>query len=95
MEYRLAEFNNQSLKLKVYDELLVNAGKSIVYNRFDHNRIYAGLSYAVLKGIEVEAGYLNWYQQRPAGDQFYNRHILNFAFIHRIDLMNKRNDSEG
>jgi opacity protein-like surface antigen len=91
MEYRLVGINDQPLKLKVYDELHVNAGKNVMYNRFDQNRIYAGLSYAIMDNLEVEAGYLNWYQQRSAGDQFYNRHILNFAITHRMDLTNKRN----
>jgi long-subunit fatty acid transport protein len=90
IEYRLTDINDQPLKLKVNDELHVNAGKQILYNRFDQNRIYAGLSYALLGNLEVEAGYLNWYQQRSAGDQFYNRHILNVAITHRMDLTNRR-----
>ncbi|MBD1397450.1 DUF2490 domain-containing protein [Pontibacter sp. JH31] len=94
IEYRLADIKEQPVKLKAYDELHINAGKSIVYNRFDQNRIYAGLSYAVSKSLEMEAGYLNWYQQRPVGNLFYNRHIMSFAINHKIDLTNKRKESE-
>lgn len=94
IEYRLADLNAQPLKLKVNDELHINAGKQIIYNRFEQNRIYAGLSYAIMDNLEVEAGYLNWYQQRSAGNQFYNRHILNLVITHRIDLTKKRKDAE-
>lgn len=90
VEYRLAEIKDHALKLKVNDEIHVNAGKNIVYNRFDQNRLYAGLSYAIVNNLEVEVGYLNWYQQRSAGNQFYNRHIINLAITHRIDLTGKR-----
>ncbi|MHC2990361.1 hypothetical protein OB13_01705 [Pontibacter sp. HJ8] len=93
-EYRLTDINEKPLKLKVSNELHINTGKRITYNRFDQNRIYLGLNYAVLKRVSVEAGYLNWYQQRTAGDQFYNRHILNFALSHKIELKRKDTDSE-
>ncbi|MBX0333711.1 DUF2490 domain-containing protein [Pontibacter sp. HSC-14F20] len=94
IEYHLTDIREQPLKLKVSDELLINAGKNIIYNRFDQNRMYAGLNYAILNDLEVEAGYLNWYQQRPAGDQFYNRHIINLTISHRIDLTKKPKDAE-
>ncbi|PVY40496.1 uncharacterized protein DUF2490 [Pontibacter virosus] len=94
IEYRLAEINEQPLKLKLNDEIHVNAGNKIVYNRFDQNRIYAGLSYGVLDNLEVEAGYLHWYQQRAAGNQFYNRHIAQLTISHRIDLTKKQMGAE-
>lgn len=94
IEYRLADLNDLPLKLKVNDELHVNAGLEILYNRFDQNRIYAGLSYAFLENLEVEAGYLNWYQQRTAGNRFYNRHIVQLAITHKIDLSDKRQDTQ-
>lgn len=89
LEYQVASLYNRPLKVKINDEIHLNAGKSITYNRFDQNRIYIGLNYAVHKNINVEVGYLNWYQQRAAGNQFYSRDIINFAINHKIDLKRK------
>jgi hypothetical protein len=76
---------NTALKLKVYDELFINAGTQIVTNVFDQNRIYAGLNYDILKNVSVEVGYLNWFQQRPDG-RFFDRDILRFSVFHKINL---------
>ncbi|WP_299989895.1 DUF2490 domain-containing protein [uncultured Pontibacter sp.] len=94
IEYKLATIRNQPLKLKVNNEVFVNAGKRILYNRFDQNRIYAGVNYAILDNLEFEAAYQHWYQQRRSGYQFYNRHIINLAIYHRIDL-SKKSDKEA
>lgn len=58
------------------DELLVNAGSRILYNVFDQNRVYLGLYSALSPGLTIELGYLNWFQQRQSGRDFYDRHIL-------------------
>lgn len=89
LEYRVANIRNQPLKVKVSDEVFLNAGNKIIYNRFDQNRIYIGLNYAVHKNVNVEAGYLSWFQQRAAGNQFFSRDIINLAISHKIDLKKK------
>ena len=49
---------------------MFNFGKNIVKNVFDQNRIYIGLNYPMNKNLAFEAGYLNWFQQRPLGTDF-------------------------
>ncbi|MFI5204867.1 MAG: DUF2490 domain-containing protein [Flavobacteriales bacterium] len=78
------------LKLRLNDEVHVNAGSGIVRNTFDQNRMYVGLNYQLLKSISVELGYLNWYQQRTSGNQFYDRDIIRFALQHKINLGKKQ-----
>ncbi|AHM63300.1 hypothetical protein D770_25275 [Flammeovirgaceae bacterium 311] len=72
--------------LKLYNEILLNAGKAVQQNLFDQNRIGATLSLKISKHIFTELGYLHWYQQRPAGNAFYNRHIFRFSLIHNLSL---------
>lgn len=60
---------------KMYDELMVNAGSEIVYNLFDQNRVYLGLRYQKPK-YSIDMGYINWFQQRSTGNDFYLRHII-------------------
>ncbi|MFD2999829.1 DUF2490 domain-containing protein [Pontibacter toksunensis] len=86
LEYQVATINDLPLKVKVSDEIHINAGERITYNWFDQNRIYASLNYAIHKNVNVEAGYLKWFQQRSAGNQFYSRDIIN----HKINLQEKQ-----
>lgn len=77
--------DKRALKVKVNDEVLLNAGSKITKNVFDQNRIYTGLSFDALPKLTFDVGYLNWFQQRPTGD-FYNRNILRFSVSQKITL---------
>lgn len=94
--YRIqAEFNfwkkeNQFLKAIVYDELMMNGGENIVKNTFDQNRIYAALDYGINKNITLELGYLNSFQQRASGVNYFNRDIIRFTFYHKINIQIKK-----
>ncbi|MEZ4900699.1 MAG: DUF2490 domain-containing protein [Spirosomataceae bacterium] len=72
--------------LKLANELMINAGKNIVFNYFDQNRFYVGIEHAFSKKIAIEAGYLHWFQQRNTGNQFFNRDIFRLTLYHRIKL---------
>lgn len=78
----------EKLILKIKDEVMFNIGKNIVKNVFDQNRIYLGLNYPMNKNLAFEAGYLNWFQQRPSGTDFYNRDIIRFSIFHTINFKN-------
>ncbi len=88
MRYKL-EFQYQptgKMTFKVYDEIFINAGKNIVNNTFDQNRIGTSVQYMPLKNFGFELGYINWYQQRPSGVDFYDRNIVRFTIHQTIDL---------
>ncbi|MEO6730450.1 MAG: DUF2490 domain-containing protein [Ferruginibacter sp.] len=76
------------IKVKISDEIHLNAGNKISTNVFDQNRIYGGISYDLSQKTAIDMGYLNWFQQRSNGD-FFNRNILRFSFFHKIDLQKK------
>lgn len=78
------------LQGKLADEIMFNAGGNIVNNVFDQNRIYAALQLVHSKNWATEVGYMNWYQQRPSGNDFFNRNILRVTVLHTIQL--KKND---
>ena len=80
----------QYLKAIVYEEIMINAGKNIVNNTFDQNRIYAALQYGVNKNIALELGYMNSFQQRSSGVDYFDRDIIRFTFFHKINLHNKK-----
>ena len=89
-EYSCWKKESQYLKAIVYDEIMINAGENIVHNTFDQNRIYAGFQYGVNKNIALELGYLNSFQQRASGFDYYDRDIIRFTFYHKIKLKEKQ-----
>ncbi len=89
-EYSFWKKENQYLKAIVYDELLINAGENIVKNTFDQNRIYGALQYDVNENITLELGYLNCFQQRASGVDYFDRDIIRFTFYHKINLQKKK-----
>jgi len=89
-EYSFWKKKNQFLKAIVYDELMINGGENVVKNTFDQNRIYAAFHYGINKNIALELGYLNSFQQRASGVDYFNRDIIRFTFFHKISLQKKK-----
>lgn len=89
-EYSFWKKENQFLKAIVYDELMFNGGENVVKNTFDQNRIYAALHYGINKNIALELGYLNSFQQRASGFDYFNRNIIRFTLFHKINLQKKK-----
>ena len=77
---------NPQTIVKIGDELMINGGESVVYNQFDQNRFYAALEQEINKNVSIELSYINWYQQRSAGNQFFDRDIVRLTLYHKINL---------
>jgi hypothetical protein len=75
-----------ALKLRILDEFMLNFGKNIVYNLFDQNRISLFVQYAPVKAVAIEVGYINWFQQRISGSNFFSRNIFRLGIVHNIVL---------
>ncbi len=88
-EFQLWKKNTHILKLILSDEMMLQMGKSIVYNVFDQNRAYAALYYEPFKWLGFEAGYLHQFQQRSTGIDFYSRQIFRFSIHTKIFLKHK------
>ncbi|MET7027837.1 DUF2490 domain-containing protein [Sediminicola luteus] len=84
--YKL-ELRNTSLNhitLKAYNEILLNIGGNIIHNVFDQNRYGTSIQYMPLENLGIEIGYLNSFQQRKSGVDFYNRNIVRLTVYHTI-----------
>ena len=75
-----------NLSLVAYDEIDINAGKEIVNNYFDQNRLYAGLKFRTGASTNVQLGYLNIFQQQSAGNQYKSVQLIRLFFYQNIDL---------
>jgi hypothetical protein len=75
--------------LAIQDELFINAGKNIVNNIFDQNRLFVGFGYYFTDHFHIQIGYMNLFQQRPSGSEFYNNHTLRVFLFHTLDFSKK------
>lgn len=85
-------FAPQSLQFVLNDEIHINPSKNIIYNIFDQNRFFIGLSYQITAMSNVQFGYMNLFQQLPAGNQFKNIHAARVFYFHNLDF---RKPQEG
>ena len=87
--YSVSDF----LDLYAFDEIFINVGKKIVYNTFDQNRYGVGAQFSIMKDLDFELSYINWFQQRSEGHAYYTRHIIRLALNQTI-VIKKRDSKE-
>ena len=68
------------------DELHINAGKNVVNNYFDQNRLFAGLGYQFTANLNAQLGYLYVFQQLPAGNEYVHVNALRLFVFHNLDF---------
>lgn len=78
--------DKQYLKGIVYDEIMINGGNKIIKNTFDQNRVYTAVQLGVSPAVALELGYLNSFQERANGVDYFNRDIIRFSFIHKVKI---------
>jgi len=80
----------KNMSLVLSDELFIQAGKQVVYNYFDQNRITAALKYKINQGNSLQLGYINLFQQLPVGNKFRNFNILRLVYFQNLDLRKRK-----
>jgi hypothetical protein len=46
--------------------------------------VYAAVQLGLSPAVALEVGYLNSFQERANGVDYFNRDIVRFSFIHRL-----------
>lgn len=72
------------------DEVHVNFGKQIVNNYFDQNRFFLGFKYQTGQQSNLQFGYMNVFQQLPAGNNYRNFNVIRAFFFQNFDLRKKK-----
>jgi hypothetical protein len=72
------------------DEIHINAGKEIVYNTFDQNRLFIGFGFHTNAHDNLQFGYMNQYQQLAAGNKYKSVHVARIFYFHNLDLRSKK-----
>jgi hypothetical protein len=68
------------------NELMINAGNTIVYNYFDQNRLYTGINYEINKKIALQLQYMHLWQQASDGLSLNSNNIVRFNIYHTISI---------
>lgn len=71
------------------DEILINAGKDVINNCFDQNRLFAGLGYQFTQNLNAHLGNLYVFQQLPVGNQYIHVNSLRLFVFHNLDFRDK------
>jgi hypothetical protein len=71
------------------NEVFINFGKNVVYNYFDQNRLFVGLGYQFTSHINAHVGYMNVFQQLPAGNKYVNTDAIRVFVFHNLDFRSK------
>ncbi len=82
-------FQPNTLSFVVNNEVHVNFGKKIVYNYFDQNRFFLGFAYHINKHDNLQFGYMNLFQQLPAGNKYKSNNVARVFYFHNLDLRKK------
>lgn len=75
--------------LLLNDEVHISAGKNVINNYFDQNRLFAGVGYQFTAGLNAHLGYLYVFQQLPAGNQYIHINALRLFVFHNLDFRNR------
>lgn len=80
---------DRKLALNLADEILLNAGKQVVYNVFDQNRILLGLALPLYDQLTFSLTYSGQYaaSNTPAG--YTATDVLWMGIVHKADLRRK------
>ncbi len=81
---------NKTLFLSAYEEIFIQAGKSITYDYLEDNRAFLGLGYILNENIQIQAGYMWTFRFNGAPNKFEHRHIPRISFYHNIDFHRKK-----
>ncbi len=85
------DFVPKTLFLALYNEIFIQAGKSVVYNHLEDNRAFIGLGYNVNHDLQIQSGYMYSYRHDGAPHRFENRNIFRLSVYHHLDLHRNTN----
>ncbi|HTJ50759.1 MAG TPA: DUF2490 domain-containing protein [Cyclobacteriaceae bacterium] len=72
------------------DEIHINAGKSIVNNYFDQNRLAVGLGYQFTTHLNAQLGYMYVFQQKPSGHDYLSINAIRLFVFHNMDFRSSK-----
>lgn len=77
---------NKTLFFSFYEEIFIQAGKSVIYDHFEDNRLFLGLGYIINENFQLQAGYMWTFRHKGGPFSYEHRHIPRLSLYHNLDL---------
>ena len=76
----------KKISLVVSDEIFINAGKQIIYNYVDHNRLVVGPAWQVSKSLAVAISYMSQFSQKTSSGLVSLDDVVWVTIRHNLSL---------
>ena len=83
------DFVPKTLFLSLYNEIFIQAGKSVSYDHLEDNRTFIGLGYNLSHDLQIQTGYMYTFRHDGAPHKYENRNIIRLSLYHHLDLHKK------
>lgn len=80
----------QTLFLSFYEEIFMQAGKSIIYDHFEDNRIYLGMGYIIDENWQLQTGFQWTFRHLNSPFEYQSRSIFRLSAYHNIDFFGNK-----
>lgn len=83
---------NKTLFLSFYEEIFIQAGKPVIYDHFEDNRVFMGLGYILNENFQIQAGYMWTFRHNGGPFEYEHRHIPRISLYHNLDFNRMRSN---
>ena len=77
-------------QLSVANEVLIQFGRSVVYNTFDQVRLFGGIRQNIGRGWSYDCGYMLVFQQNAGGLSYNRNHTIRLFFYYTMDTRREK-----
>lgn len=77
---------DHTLYVLLSDEIMVNSGKTIVYNTFDQNRLAIGIGYKRSDTFTISMSYIAIYNQKNKKSAIDKFNVLSLSLVHNLEI---------
>jgi hypothetical protein len=88
------KYEKGSISFVTSEEIYLNFGKNIVYNRFDQNRFFLGFFYYLSRSNILQLGYTNLYLKNNAPNKYVKSDVLRISVFNTIDFRPAKQESK-
>lgn len=75
------KIKGKPLRIRVFDEILLNAREQIEHRFFDQNRVCAGVILPFAKWFSLDLNFMDIFQQQSNGVDFFDRDYFRVGFL--------------
>lgn len=83
LAYKISKFKG-GVNAGLFNEVMLNFGRQIVYNTFDQNRLGLFVKQKWNSHLAIRAQFFNWFQQESNGVRYRSRYISGLGIFYKL-----------